>query len=149
MENKFLIKTAVKSDKKTIKLFYKQQHYSANFMGLDTVYFIKYEGDIIASVIVSLMKKNNSQYLLHALVVDKKYRNQGLATQLINYCDVNGQDIICFAISSIGKIYLNAGYHLGCSKQLNETNLLRYQQYQKSKPSLQVFIKQLEHDKHT
>jgi len=143
MINKVLIQTADKSDKKAIKLFYKQQHYSASFMGLDTVYFIKHENNIIASVIVSLLKKHNTQYFLHALVVDKKHRNHGLATELLNYCDIIGQDIICFAAKSLDGLYLRAGYNLACPKQLNETNLLRYHQYQKSKPSLQVFIKQL------
>jgi GNAT superfamily N-acetyltransferase len=142
MIDNILIQTAVKSDKKSIKKYYKQQQYSASFMGLDTVFVIRYEGEIIASVIISLLKKQYTQYFLHALVVDKKYRKQGLATKLLNYCNTNGLDIICFAVDSMSGLYLGAGYTRSCQNKLNETNLLRFHQYQKSKPTLQVFIKQ-------
>ena len=139
----YLVQIAVKSDKKTIKQFYKRQHYSASFMGFDTVYFIKHNDAVIAAVIISQIKKCNSQYFLHALVVDKQYRNCGLATQLLKYHHIHAQQITCFAATQLKELYLNANYYLASSKQLNETNFLRYQQYQKSKPNLQVFIKQL------
>jgi GNAT superfamily N-acetyltransferase len=143
MTSNFLVQVADKSDKKTIKQFYKQQHYSASFMGFDTVYFIKHNETIIACVIVSQLKLYNSQYFLHALVVDKQYRKQGIATRLLNSHHINAQQIICFAGKELSMLYKNANYDLASSKQLNETNLLRYQQYQKSKPNLQVFIKRL------
>jgi len=143
MTNNFLVQVADKSDKKTIKQFYKQQHYSASFMGFDTVYFIKHNETIVACVIVSQFKQCNSQYFLHALVVDKHYRNQGFATQLLNSHYIHARQIICFAVKELSMLYINANYYLASSKQLNETNLLRYQQYQKSKPNLQVFIKRL------
>jgi len=137
------IQTAKKSDKKIIKKFYKHQHYSASFMGLDTVYFIKHQDIVIASVIISQLQAHNSQHLLHALVVDEQYRNQGLASQLLNYSVLTGHQIICFAAQEMHDFYLNAGYKQSSSKQLNELNLTRYQQYKKYKQNLQVFIKQL------
>ncbi|NQZ82565.1 MAG: GNAT family N-acetyltransferase [Colwellia sp.] len=143
MTNNSLIQIADKSDKKIIKQFYRLQHYSASYMGFDTVYFIKHNDIIIASVIISQLNKCNSQHILHALVVDKQYQNCGLATQLLNYHHIHAQQIICFAVKELSMLYINANYYLASSKQLNETNLLRYQQYQKSKPNLQVFIKRL------
>jgi len=137
------IHTAVKSDKKIIKQFYKRQHYSASFMGLDTVYFIKDKEIVIASVIISQFETHNSQHFLHALVVDKQYQNQGLASQLLNFSPLNEYQITCFAIQEMHKLYINAGYQQICSKQLNELNFLRYQQYKKFKSNLQVFIKKL------
>jgi len=139
----YLVQIAVKSDKKTIKQFYRRQHYSASFMGFDTVYFIKHNEIIIASVIISQFKQCNVQHFLHALVVDKQYQNCGLATQLLNYHHIHAQQIICFAAKQLKELYLNANYNLASSEQLNETNLLRYQQYRKSKSDLQLFIKQL------
>ena len=45
---------ANKADKKSILRFYKDNHYSARFIGYDSCYLIKENDNIIASVIISL-----------------------------------------------------------------------------------------------
>ena len=88
---------ADKTDKKAIQGFYKQQHYSAGFIGYDRTYLIKQQQQIIASVILSRITVDNPHELLHALVVDKVFQHQGLASRLLRYVKQNHATFSCFA----------------------------------------------------
>ncbi|GHE98014.1 GNAT family N-acetyltransferase [Thalassotalea profundi] len=131
--------TAGKNDKKRILNFYKQQHYSARFLGLDHTYFIK-EGElIIACVIVSYITKNNPQGFLHALVVDKKYMGRKLASKLIHHCIRQHPILICFAGQSLTPLYLKNKFTKGNINTLSNELLLRFNVYFNKDKQLVIF----------
>jgi len=135
---------AKKTDKKSILRFYKSQHYSARFIGLDYCYLVKKDEKIIASVMVSQITTDNSQYFLHALVVDKNHQKQGIATKLVNHVNQTHQPVVCFAQPELSRFYHQCkmpelAIHL-LTSQLNEHLSLRFQQYQKKQSDLKVFI---------
>lgn len=129
---------ANKEDKKAIKRFYKQQHYSASFMGLDTTYLAKQQGDIIGAVIVSKICADNQQTLLHALVVDRQYRRLGIAQLLLNQCQAHFNSIKCFASHELAEFYDKVNFIKCEETELSPELLARYQQYNR-KQSLWVF----------
>lgn len=135
------ITTAIKTDKKSLMRFYKQQHYSAGLLGFDDVYVIKREDIIIGAVILSALEKDNPQLFLHGLVVDKKYLLQGLASQLLQYAlDIHStKSIICFASVELCVLYQKNGFALSDEKQLLTPLLSRYLQYKKTNNALLVF----------
>ncbi len=135
------ITTAVKTDKKSLMRFYKQQHYSAGLLGFDNVYVIKHEAVIIGAVILSALEKDNMQLFLHGLVVDDKFQRQGLASKLLEY--VRGihspQSVICFASKELSEFYRKNGFALSNEKKLLPPILSRYLQYKKTNNALLVF----------
>ena len=97
---------ANKTDKASIKRFYKEQKYSAGFMGYDHTMLALVGETIVGAVIVSRIDENNSQYLLHGLVISKGYRDQKIASTLINQIKKRYAPIYCFADSSLANFYL-------------------------------------------
>ncbi|MCJ8320558.1 MAG: GNAT family N-acetyltransferase [Colwellia sp.] len=133
--------TAEKEDKKAIKRFYKQQRYSASFIGFDHCYFIKSSDTIVASVIVSFIESNNQQAFLHALVVDRKFQKKGLATQLINAIDCGYSSITCFSNSNMTIFYQNFDFQIAGSSLIKPIIEKRFRQYKQKNPKLLRFIK--------
>lgn len=132
---------ASKNERKDIKRFYKKQHYSARFLGLDSCYLIKLNNVIIASVIVSQIIICNQQTFIHALVVDKNHNHRGLATQLLTYITKHKNNLICFADERLSKLYGKAGFIEVNSDKLTGTLNKRFQQYIIKKPNLLIFSK--------
>ncbi|WP_206486405.1 GNAT family N-acetyltransferase [Thalassotalea sp. G2M2-11] len=134
---------ADKTDKKSVLRFYKQQHYSARYLGFDHVYIIEYDNNIIAAVMVSNIKPNANVSLLHALVVDKAYQRQGLATKLLQHVFKHHGTIICFAQPFLAPLYQSVAMATltlaQIEQQLSPELYLRYLAYKKSQPKLQVF----------
>ncbi|OUS33043.1 hypothetical protein A9Q98_00040 [Thalassotalea sp. 42_200_T64] len=132
---------AVKTDKKTIKRFYKSNHYSARFIGDDVCYFIQNdntaEQELIACVIISYQQ---STPFLHALVVNKDYRSKGLATSLVSHCQQQFQQITCFVELPLTKWYLQQGFELTYKQQLATKLASRLLAYQQKSPFLQSLI---------
>ena len=138
---KFSITKAIKTDKKSLMRFYKQQHYSAGLLGFDNVYIIKHEDVIIAAVILSALEKDNLQLFLHGLVVDEKFRHQGLASQLLGYArGIHlSQSIVCFASNELSEFYQSNNFEPSNEKQLLAPILFRYLRYKKTNNRLLVF----------
>jgi len=130
---------ASKIDKASIKRFYKQQKYSAGFMGLDHTMLALVNDAIIGAVIVSKIEESNSQYLLHGLVVAQQYRGQQIASSLIKHMTKRFTSIYCFADSSLQNFYLNNGAALSSEDNLSTTLANRLNAYLKHSPKLNVF----------
>ncbi|KGJ99035.1 GNAT family N-acetyltransferase [Thalassotalea sp. ND16A] len=132
---------ADKTNKKAIKRFYKNNHYSASFMGDDACYFITEDSadntNIIAGVIISYQQ---STPFLHALVVTKEYRGKGLSTLLLNHCQQQINLIYCFANNSLCRLYQQQGFASIAANQLPESLKVRLLNYQQKSPSLQSLI---------
>ena len=147
MLQNFTITTANKSDKKAILRFYRQQHYSARFIGLDTCYLIYQEDQpecIIASVIISQIDLANNQPLLHALVINKAWQQQGLASLLMKHVTAQHENLICFADGKLSSLYTGAGFDIvepqELTRYLNEQLMPRYLSYQSKQPNLKVLL---------
>ncbi|WP_286235575.1 GNAT family N-acetyltransferase [Thalassotalea sediminis] len=143
--NGYTLYLAQKSDKKAIMRFYKNQHYSASFMGYDHCYLLKDNNDdIIASVIVSTLTERNTQALLHALVVKADHQGLGLAKTLLEHCIRQHATIVCFAAPNLKTLYTKVGLSMLPDNQieqhLNEVLSCRYRSYQKQQPLLNAFI---------
>jgi len=135
----FQLTQAAKTDKKAVKRFFKQQKFSAKFIGLDNCYYIKSANDIVAAVIISQIKPNLNQLLLHGLVVDKEFRRQGSASRLLTYLKQKYQLLICFADKGLTSFYQNNGFHpIGISEINNELSG-RYKQYHSKNNKLLIF----------
>ncbi len=137
---------AKKSDKKAILRFYKAQHYAARFLGFDNCYLIKKDDEIIASVIVSGLIASSSVAFLHALVVDNQHRHQGAATQLLRHALSLHAPLICFAQPALRPLYLSVNMKLmsadNISANLPEHLLTRFNAYQNTQPTLEVYYYQ-------
>jgi len=140
----YQIHTALKSEKKDILRFYKSQRYPARFIGLDHCYTIKEKHSIIASVIVSFLSDENKQPFLHALVTNKQYHHQGIASQLLHHIQTQHPKVVCFADKSLRLFYLKNNMieiEQDSVKQcLTEPLFLRFQSYQKKQQQLKLFI---------
>ena len=138
---KISITTAIKTDKKSLMRFYKQQHYSAGLLGFDNVYIVKHEDVIIAAVILSALEKDNPQLFLHGLVVDKNFLLRGLASELLQYAlgIHSTKSIVCFAGDELCRFYQKNGFVLSNKKQLLPLLLTRYLQYKKTNNEFLVF----------
>lgn len=107
----FTVVIANKSDKKSIKRFYKRINAPFSYMGIDTVFLVKkiqrqtqkeniqtstdintnthipvigeFSEHIIGGVVLSQLNSDNHQYLLHALFIDENHRKKGLSTLLL------------------------------------------------------------------
>ncbi len=128
---------ALRSDKRSIKRFYKEHGYSASFMGFDTAYLIKLDDHIIASVIVSYITDNNNQALLHGLFVHKDYRNQHYASLLIQHAKQKHLSMVCFVDKALMPFYGRLGFNLiNNNNQISSVNLERLYIYLRYIPQL-------------
>ena len=138
---------AEKADKKDIKRFYRQQNYSAGFLGLDHCYLVRFQQKIIAAVIVSQIKPENDQHFLHALMVDGQHRQKHLASALLHHTIKHHQPLVCFSGSSLATLYTQMGFKLAKPCDLTQTLNLRFQAYCKKINDLLIFIHQANDDK--
>jgi N-acetylglutamate synthase-like GNAT family acetyltransferase len=132
---------ATKSDKKSLMRFYKQQSYRAGLLGLDNAYLLKYSSDIIGTVIISTLLENSQQSFLHALVIERAFRKQTLASQLLTFACTQHQhqEIFCFADETLNHFYLQNGFEKISEQQLPEPLLERFLRVKKAKRNLLAF----------
>jgi len=130
---------ATKTDKVSIKRFYKQQKYSAGFMGFDHTMLALVGESIIGAVIASKIEEHNSQYLLHGLVVSQHYRCQKIASSLIKQMTKRYAPIYCFADNSLTHFYINNGAKQSSEDELSMTLACRLNAYRKYSPTLNIF----------
>lgn len=152
---------ATKNDKKDILRFYKTQRYPARYIGRDQCYFIKTDNLIIACAMISAGQEDGHYWLLHALATNISYRQQGLASLLLqaimsekknttNPQPINNlhlatyPNIICFADAKLQPFYLANGfipYHTSNNiQQLPLEFQLRLLRYQEKQPSLCCYL---------
>ncbi|MBB6542495.1 GNAT family N-acetyltransferase [Thalassotalea piscium] len=131
---------ASNNDKKAILRFYKQQHYSAGFLGFDHTYYIQKNAQIIASVILSKIVESNPQMLLHALVVDKQYSRQKLATTLLQHCISQHPALVCFSTDALALLYFKNSFSLIPETQISQVLQQRYRIYHQKNNKLRCFI---------
>lgn len=137
---------AIKTDKKDILRFYKNQQYAASFIGHDQCYIVKIDQCIIASVIISAGQDPGDFWLLHGLVTDKAQRGKNIASLILHalISEKNEQkkarykNIICFADKALKAFYSSNHFILynACDDiaQLPEEfkqRLIRYREKQK------------------
>lgn len=138
---------ALKTDKKDIFRFYKNQQYAASFIGQDQCYMVKVDQLIIASAIVSGGQEVDKFWLLHGLVTDKDQRSKNIASLILHtiISDENEQkkaryeNLICFADKELQEFYLSN--HFISYNTCDEVDrlpvefkqrLIRYQEKQKN-----------------
>lgn len=135
---------AEKSDKKAIKRFYKQNRYSAGFMGDDVCFYITDEYlieqkafneeaivNIIACVIISYQ---HDHPFLHGLLVAQTHKRKGHASSLLNHCKMHFKKIFCFVEPRLLPWYAKQKFVPKDVNQLPEqlkNKLSTYQQYTK------------------
>lgn len=155
MTSAFLSAKTSKTDKKTIKAFYKGMHYNAKYMGGDHVFIIyktatsQSSQNIVAAVMLSQVIPKAQQWFLHALVVNSAYQQQGLALRLLTdvadwvHSTSSAYDIVCFADKSLLPLYQKAHYQALHEKSLaNELSshlYTRFIGYQQKSPQLCAF----------
>ena len=130
------IQIATKADKSAIKRFYKNNRYSASFMGDDQCFYITHYEAIVACVIVSY---STTTPFLHALVVQKNQQKNGLARQLVAKCQQQFNDIICFADKDLTEFYLKLGFVKSNANRLPANLLDRFQIYSNKNNLLQCY----------
>lgn len=131
------ITVLTKTNKKALLRFYQHNRYSARFIGFDQAYYCTDEKqNIRASVIVSKISNDNSQWLLHALLTDKSYQQQGLASALIKYCQNHHQPLVCFVDEKLTTFYYTRHFKKIPSTQLSPALQTRYFAYLTNKPTL-------------
>ncbi|WNC70761.1 GNAT family N-acetyltransferase [Thalassotalea psychrophila] len=131
------IQLATKADKSVIKRFYKNNRYSASFMGEDQCFYISNnDAEIIACVIVSY---TTTTPFLHALVVKQDQQKIGLARQLVIKCQQQYNDITCFADSDLTEFYQKLGFALINVAELPVNLQPRFQAYNQNNLNLQCF----------
>lgn len=124
-------------NKKSVKQFYKSQHYSARFIGFDNCFIYHKDTPLIkGAVIVSKIEKIN---FLHALVVASNQQQKGIGSTLVMYCKRNFDNLICFADLNLKNFYLRLGFSIVNDEALNLSLLARWQSYQKKNPNLLIF----------
>ena len=129
------LKVATKSDKKSIKRFYKQQQYPGSFMGNDTCYIAMHDGQLIGCAIVSELE---GVRFLHALVIEVTYRNQGIASRLLKMLSKH-PPIICFADISLSHLYLSNNFKQISMESLPLPLAKRYSSYKQKKSDLAIY----------
>jgi len=138
---------AVKTDKKDILRFYKNQQYAASFIGHDQCYIVKMDQCIIASVIISAGQEPGSFWLLHGLVTNKAQRGKNIASLMLHaiISDKNERkqarykNIICFADEALQTFYLSNHFiHYNTRDDIAQLpiefkqRLIRYREKQKN-----------------
>ena len=143
------------SHKKLIKQFYKQEKYSASYMGLDHVFIAQVEQETVGAIIISQISKANNQYLLHGFVIKQCYRKAGIGKELHHYAIAslakdknynkkqNLNSIICFADECLSNFYIKLGYKSDTLENLNNTLTPRYNAYKKRQNQLTIFSQRI------
>lgn len=133
--------TAIKSDKKNLMRFYKQQGYSAGLLGFDDVYLMINSQEIIGAIIISALTRDNPQLFLHGLIIKQEFRQQSLASQLIQHALSlhKRQQVICFASEELARFYQQNDFYQTSEEKLLKPLLFRYTQYKKTNNKLLVF----------
>ena len=139
---------ADKAHKKSIKQFYKQQHYSASFMGDDFCVLALSQEKIIAAALCSGIIVNAKQYFLHGVVVDEHYQHRGIASKLINQCWQHlinlaqqkqaNASLVCFAESDLLPLYQTNGFKVVCTDTIDNHLKSRYLIYSKKHKQLKI-----------
>ena len=152
--HQFSIQLAPKSAKKSIQRFYKQQNYSASFIGYDNCYLVSNNDQIIACVIISRSTAENHQWLLHGLVVDKAYQNLGLGRAMLSYVTQQHYPLVCFAKKKLSLFYLRSAFEIfeyqndsiidhenneALIRIVSPCNLKRYLSYRQYQADLAIF----------
>ncbi|TKB45122.1 GNAT family N-acetyltransferase [Thalassotalea mangrovi] len=132
----YSIETANKSDKKSIQRFYKQQSYSARFLGADVTYLVRENREIIASAIVSFQ---NSYPFLHALVVDKNFQGRGIAKTLLAKAKVHHPQLYCFCKNDLASFYQKKQFVIIDDASLPEELRQRYLAYGKKQQLVAMY----------
>lgn len=122
------IAAAEKSDKKAILRFYRQQRYSARFLGDDVTYIARRDEQIIAAVIMSY---KSSTPFLHAMLVCKTQRCQGIAQALLALLLPQFPELYCFCENDLAPFYQKFGFHQIQSNTLPHELRARFIAYQK------------------
>jgi hypothetical protein len=139
MTKEYPIVKALKQDKKHLLRFYKQQRYSARFIGFDHTYMVKNNHEIIAAVIVSALTEQSPQFFLHALVVAGSFKKQGIANLLLKHVQQHHNNIICFASPPLAPLYTGRNFTVINEEQLSYQLINRFQRYKNTKPCLAIF----------
>ena len=141
---------ATKSDKSAIKCFYKEQCYSARFIGHDFGYLLHQDQTIIGSALISTITAASTQALLHGLVVAKDYQQRGLGSQLLDFAlgqyQLLGQcpkTLIAFCQPELLSLYQKHGFLETDSNKLNHLLAPRFSSYQKKQPELLIVYKSI------
>jgi predicted N-acetyltransferase YhbS len=134
--NSISCQLAAKNQKKLIQRFYKNNHYSAAFIGNDQCFVLTAQQQIIASVIISEVEQ---QYFLHALVVNEQYRRQGLGMKLVNTTQTAFNNLVCFAEPDVGQFYTRLGFTASPAAMLCNGLQHRYRAYQAKHPQLAIY----------
>jgi len=141
MQNsKLIIQKSVKTNKKKIKRFYKNNNYSASLIGYDETYIITIEEEIIGSVIISYQNQNNNCALLHALLINKNHRNNSYANQLIETVRKQHHYLVCFTERKLIKLYKQNGFIECDVNEIPSFLSNRYQSYLKKNTDLIILI---------
>ncbi len=140
-------KLAEKSLKKDIKRFYKDNHSSFSFKGLDDTFLVFDENEITASAIVSQLSPSNTQLLLHGVLTKHSYRKQGLAQALLHFIERhyhlgckndNSYTLHCFVLPALISFYQKRGFQVAHENTLNEELQPRFIAYKRLNPTLEV-----------
>ena len=110
----YTVVKATKADKKDILRSYKNQRYSASYIGQDHCYIVKINNHIIASAIVSGGQISDNFWLLHALVTDRAEQGKSIASLILQTIindenentKVRYEKIICFVDSELQQFYI-------------------------------------------
>ncbi|WP_448213449.1 GNAT family N-acetyltransferase [Colwellia sp. MEBiC06753] len=131
-------------DKRVLKQFYKAQQYSAKFKGFDHAFTASKNDQVIAACIYSQLVMENTQLLLHALVVDNSFRGQGVASKLITFSQQtlpkHFDQIVCFSQPYLNSFYQSNAFAMATTEQLAPFLAERYNAYLKNQKDLQVFL---------
>ncbi|MFT5814597.1 MAG: N-acetylglutamate synthase-like GNAT family acetyltransferase [Psychroserpens sp.] len=143
---------ATKVDKKNIIRFYKNQQYSASYIGKDQCYIVKVNNIIIACAIISGGKKNDGFWLLHGLVIDKVQRGKSIASLILQtiitdkdeFTYLRYEQIICFADIGFQAFYQSNNF-ISYNTSENTAQLptefkQRFNRYREKQKNLHCFI---------
>lgn len=113
-------------------------------MGYDTCYAAYIDEQMIGCVILSdigkIEDKNTQDPLfLHALVVDKNFRNKGVASNLLSHVNSLHKSTICFASGELKQLYFSNEFTMRQSDELTEPFKSRYINYKNKQPDLFIF----------
>lgn len=143
---------ATKADKKNIMRFYKNQRYSASYIGKDQCYIVKVNSIIIACAIISAGQENDDFWLLHGLVIDKVQRGKSIASLILQtitadkdeFTHLRYEQIICFADIGFQAFYQSNNF---ISYNINEDTAplptefkQRLNRYREKQKNLHCFI---------
>ncbi len=143
---------AEKSDKKDIKRFYKNQNYSASYIGQDKCYIVKIDNTIIAVAIISLGQEHGNYWLLHGLVTEKQHRGNKVASAIIDTIiseknqniEAQYNKIVSFADTELHAFYRANGFiSFNSNKAINDLPLefkQRLARYRENRPNLHCFL---------